>query len=100
MKRLSRAQMWKGGMLIACAVFSIVHAANGTAPNTESDEAAIRSIIQEQVAAWNQGDATAYSRHFATDGTFTNIRGQFFKGYDGFLKQHEVIFQTIFKKTT
>ncbi|MGZ5426382.1 MAG: SgcJ/EcaC family oxidoreductase [Thermoanaerobaculia bacterium] len=65
-----------------------------------ADETAIRKIIQDEVAAWNRGDATAYSRQFATDGTFTNIRGQFFTGYDAFLKQHEVIFQTLFKNST
>ena len=45
----------------------------------------------------NRGDAVMYSRQFAADGTFTNIRGQFFTGYDAFLKQHEVIFSGIFK---
>jgi uncharacterized protein (TIGR02246 family) len=65
-----------------------------------TDETAIRKIIQDEVAAWNRGDATAYSRQFAADGTFTNIRGQFFTGYDAFLKQHEVIFGKIFKNTT
>jgi uncharacterized protein (TIGR02246 family) len=65
-----------------------------------ADETAIRKIIQDEVAAWNRGDATAYSRQFATDGTFTNIRGQFFTGHDAFLKQHDVIFQGIFKNTT
>jgi uncharacterized protein (TIGR02246 family) len=92
-----RVQMWKIALLLACAIVSTVYATKTI--TAESDEAAIRSIVQEQVAAWNQGDATAYSRHFAADGTFTNIRGQFFKGYDGFLKQHEVIFQGIFKNT-
>ncbi|HEX9839123.1 MAG TPA: SgcJ/EcaC family oxidoreductase, partial [Anaerolineales bacterium] len=67
---------------------------------TISDETAIRKIIHDEVVAWNQGDATAYSREFATDGTFTNIRGQFFTGYEAFLKQHEVIFHGIFKNTT
>ena len=67
---------------------------------TASDEAAIRGIIQDEIAAWNKGDAVAYSRHFAADGTFTNITGQFFTGYDAFLKQHEVIFQGRFKQTT
>ena len=38
---------------------------------TASDEAAIRSIVQDEIAAWNRGDAVAYSRHFAADGTFT-----------------------------
>jgi uncharacterized protein (TIGR02246 family) len=64
------------------------------------DETAIRGIIQDEVAAWNKGDAVAYSRHFAADGTFTNITGQFFTGYDAFLKQHEVIFAGRFKQTT
>ena len=66
---------------------------------TASDETAIRTIVQDESAAWNQGDAVAYSRHFAADGTFTNITGQFFTGYDAFLKQHEVIFAGRFKQT-
>jgi uncharacterized protein (TIGR02246 family) len=64
------------------------------------DETAIRKIVQDEVAAWNRRDATAYSSQFANDGTFTNIRGQFFTGHEAFLKQHEVIFQGIFKNTT
>jgi uncharacterized protein (TIGR02246 family) len=64
------------------------------------DETAIRKIVQDEVAAWNRGDARAYSRHFANDGTCTNIRGQFFTGHGAFLKQHEVIFQGVFKNTT
>lgn len=66
---------------------------------TAPDEAAVRGIVQDEITAWNQGDAVAYSRHFAADGTFTNITGQFFTGYDAFLKQHEVIFEGRFKQT-
>src|ERR1035438_3851008 len=29
------------------------------------DETTIRAIVQEEAAAWNSGDAVAYSRHFA-----------------------------------
>jgi uncharacterized protein (TIGR02246 family) len=64
-----------------------------------ADEIAIRKIIQDEIAAWNRGDAAAYSRQFAADGTFTNIRGQFFVAHEAFLKQHEVIFQGIFRNT-
>ena len=39
------------------------------------DEAAIRQIIHDEIVAWNAGDAAAFARHFASDGTFTNIRG-------------------------
>ena len=34
-------------------------------------------VLKEEVAAWNLGDADAYSQHFATDGTFTNLLGMF-----------------------
>ena len=37
---------------------------------------------------------------FAANASFTNIRGQFFTGYDAFLKQHQAIFASIFRNTT
>ena len=64
------------------------------------DQTAIRNIVQNETDAWNKGDAAAYSRHFAERGTFTNIRGDFMTGHAAFLKQHDVIFQSIFKGTT
>jgi uncharacterized protein (TIGR02246 family) len=64
------------------------------------DETAIRAIIQEEIAAWNSGDAPAYSRHFAPDGTFTNIRGQFFTGRQAFLERHEYLFKDPFQGST
>jgi uncharacterized protein (TIGR02246 family) len=63
------------------------------------DGAAIRNILREEVAAWNMGDAQAYSRHFAADGTFTNILGLFFAGHQGFLDRHEDIFKGMFRGT-
>ena len=74
--------------------------AGHSAAQTPSDQAAIRKIVQNEISTWNKGDAVGYSKDFATRGTFTNIRGQFFTGYDGFLKQHQVIFAGIFKNTT
>ncbi|HEX2779206.1 MAG TPA: SgcJ/EcaC family oxidoreductase [Gemmatimonadaceae bacterium] len=82
--------------LIICAV--LLAAPLGA--QDSADSAAIRAIVQNETSAWNRGDATAYSADFAAAGTFTNIRGQFFTGYAGFLKQHEVIFQGIFAHTT
>jgi uncharacterized protein (TIGR02246 family) len=64
------------------------------------DEAAIRRIVQNETATWNTGDAVGYSRDFAPTGTFTNIRGQYFEGYPAFLKQHQVIFDGMFKNST
>jgi uncharacterized protein (TIGR02246 family) len=82
--------------LIAFAALTI---AGHAAAQTPSDRAAIRRIIQDEIATWNRGDAVGYSKDFASEGTFTNIRGQFFTGHDGFLKQHRVIFEGIFKNT-
>jgi hypothetical protein len=43
-------------------VLAIVVVATVTAlPQAQSDETAIRNIIQEESAAWNAGDAVAYS---------------------------------------
>lgn len=34
-------------------------------PQASPEETAVRNIVQEEIAAWNSGDAAAYSRHFA-----------------------------------
>jgi uncharacterized protein (TIGR02246 family) len=51
------------------------------------------------VAAWNKGDAQAYSQQFAVDGTFTNILGMFFTGHQALLDRHEEIFKGMFRGT-
>jgi uncharacterized protein (TIGR02246 family) len=66
---------------------------------TKPDETAIRKILEEEVAAWNRGDADEYSRHFATDGTFTNVQGMYYTGYKAFRERHEVIFKGQFQGT-
>ena len=63
------------------------------------DETAIRRILDNEVATWNKGDTDGYSRHFATDGTFTNIRGMFFTGHQEFRDRHEAIFKGEFRGT-
>ena len=86
-------------MKLLCAFLAFI-VASPAAAQSSADKAAIRKIIQDEISTWNKGDAVGYSKNFARDGTFTNIRGQFFTGYDSFLKQHQVIFDGIFKNTT
>jgi uncharacterized protein (TIGR02246 family) len=94
---MQSARRWSALFLVAALA---ALSGSGAQMFSTDDETAIRKLVQDQVAAWNQGDATAYSRQFANDGTFTNIRGQYFTGYEAFLKQHEVIFRGIFENTT
>jgi uncharacterized protein (TIGR02246 family) len=67
---------------------------------TSPDEKVIRQILDEEVVTWNKGDTDGYSKHFATDGTFTNIRGMFFTGYQEFRDRHDAIFKGDFRGTT
>ena len=66
---------------------------------TKPDETAIRKILEEEVTTWNRSDADGYSRHFATEGTFTNVQGMFFTGYKAFRDRHEEIFKGQFRGT-
>lgn len=87
--------MVRGVLILAVTLFATMLVAQ-----TQVDEASIRKIVEEENATWNKGDADGYSRHFAEDGTFTNIRGTFFTGYKAFRDQHETIFKGIFLGTT
>ena len=65
----------------------------------DKNEAAIQSILQEEITGWNKGDAELYSSHFATEGTFTNILGMFFIGHKPFVDRHDQIFKGVFRGT-
>ncbi len=84
----------KTSLILFMLFFATISAAQG-----KPDEAAIRNILQEEVAAWNKGDAQAYSQHFAADGTFTNVQGMFFTGHQAFLDRHEEIFKGMLRGT-
>lgn len=78
-------------------IFTILLAVTISWAQSNPEEAAIRKILDEEVAAWNKGDADAYSRHFATDGTFTNLLGTFFQGREAFRERHAQIFSGAYR---
>ena len=86
-------------MKTALILTMLFFATKSTPGQGKPEEAAIRNILQEEVAAWNKGDAHAYSQHFAADGTFTNVMGMFFTGHQAFLDRHEEIFKGMFRGT-
>jgi uncharacterized protein (TIGR02246 family) len=87
-------------LVVFSTLFVCVVARSVAVTNSSSDQEAILKIISEEVAAWNAGDATAYSRHFAPGGTFTNIYGMVFEGHEAFEKRHAESFATFFKGST
>lgn len=84
----------------AGAVVALLLSSAAAVAGEKDDEAAIRKIISEQVAAWNAGDGTRYGDAFAADGAFTNVFGMVMYGSDAFAKRHRHILTTFFKGTT
>lgn len=95
-----RAMRFKRGAVSRAVVLGLVLTGGGIGAQSRPDETAIRQILDNEVATWNKGDTDGYSRHFAEDGTFTNIRGMFFTGHREFRDRHEVIFKGEFRGTT
>ncbi|MVM34810.1 SgcJ/EcaC family oxidoreductase [Spirosoma sp. HMF4905] len=81
-------------------IFSMAFTTTVLYAQSKSDTLAIQTIIQDETSAWNKGDAIAYSKQFAQDGTFTNIVGMFYTGHKAFLYRHDEIFKGMFNKTT
>ena len=65
-----------------------------------ADEAAIRSIVAEQAAAWNAGSGARYAGRVAEDVSFTNLFGMVMYGKAPFVARHKEILATFYKGTT
>ena len=84
------------GLGLGALSLRILGGVAGRAQAGSSDEAAIREILARQEAAWNAGDAHAFSAHIAEDCFFTNILGTNFLGKEAFEQQHAMIFRTVY----
>ena len=86
--------------LVVALVVLAVDTAVLPSPQDAASDAAIRSIVAEQVVAWNAGDGEAYARHLAPDASFTNIFGMVMYGAPAFARRHAEILTTFYKGTT
>ena len=66
---------------------------------TETDEHAIRTVMDRFVDAWNRHDAKAFAAVFAEDADFTNWRGTGASGRSKIEDFHAPMFATIFSKS-
>ncbi|HEX6574255.1 MAG TPA: SgcJ/EcaC family oxidoreductase [Gemmatimonadaceae bacterium] len=79
--------------------YSITQSSDNSAGEARDLEA-IRAILDRQMLGWNSGNAAMYADDLYDDIVFTNIRGDSFRGAEGFIKQHEFIFATFFRGTS
>jgi uncharacterized protein (TIGR02246 family) len=65
----------------------------------ETDELAIRAVMDRFMDAWNHHDAKAFAAVFAEDADFTNWRGTGASGRTKIEAFHAPVFATIFSKS-
>jgi uncharacterized protein (TIGR02246 family) len=65
----------------------------------ETDEHAIRAVVDRFMDAWNRHDAKAFAAVFAEDADFTNVRGMGASGRQKIEDFHAPLFATIFSKS-
>lgn len=85
--------------LTVCAF--TVGAEEAKTPKTQADdEAAIRENVKQMESGWNTKSGASYARPFAQDADFVVINGMHIQGHEAIEKNHQRIFDTIFKNTT
>ena len=78
-----------------------VGAQESKSPNARAeDEAAIRENVKQMESGWNAKSGAAYARPFAKDADFVVINGMHIQGHEAIEKNHQRIFDTVFKNTT
>jgi uncharacterized protein (TIGR02246 family) len=85
--------------LIACA-FIVSAQESGTQKARAKDEAAIRENVQQMESGWNAKSGASYAKPFAEDADFVIINGVHIRGHAAIEKNHQQIFDTIYKNTT
>jgi uncharacterized protein (TIGR02246 family) len=65
--------------------------------SSSTPEDAIRRLLDEQIAAWNAGDAEGWCKDFTEDSDFVNIIGARFENRDANMRRHAELFASIFK---
>ncbi len=92
----SRLSSVLGAAVVLAAATCLVER-GAAAAEAGGSEAAIRALLAEQTAAWNRGDAEAWTSGFAEDADFVNILGMHFAGRPAIAERHAQLFASIFR---
>lgn len=80
-------------------ILALMFASAAASATQAEDEAAIRKIVDSQVAAWNAGDSKAFSNHVSKSVAFTNVFGVVSYGAANFEKRTHATLSTYYKGT-
>jgi uncharacterized protein (TIGR02246 family) len=85
-------------VLPALIFFSFAFTGSAQTPSTaNTDEAAVRRIVQQLQDGWNAHDGKAFAAPFATDADYVVVNGMYAKGREEIERGHTGIFTTIYK---
>jgi uncharacterized protein (TIGR02246 family) len=85
---------------LAIVLIAVAMSPGAARAQDAASEAAIRTIVAEQVVAWNAGDGARYARDVAPDASFTNLFGMVMYGAPDFARRHTEILSTFYKGTS
>jgi uncharacterized protein (TIGR02246 family) len=88
-----------GVLALSAASLALGQTTGGGSKPKNKSEAAIRQVVADFMAAWNQHDAKAFSMVFAPDAEFTNVAGVSAAGREEIEKFHAPRFTTTFKNS-
>src|SRR6202044_1964137 len=63
----------------------------------QTDETAIRELLDRQVAGWAAGDADAYASVFTPDADYVTVRGSHYRGRDAIAASYMPLFAKLLK---
>jgi len=64
-----------------------------------SDRAAIHTVLDKLIEAWNLGDGTAYGALFTDDASYVTYVGTHYRGRDDIARGHDALFGSFLKGT-
>jgi uncharacterized protein (TIGR02246 family) len=70
------------------------------APLGAADRAGVEALVASLEAAWNAGDADAFSAPFAVDADFVNVRAEHHRGRAAVAEGHAIILRTVYAGST
>lgn len=85
-------------VIVALILVSFPASDNAQTPSTaNTDEAAIRRIVQQVQDGWNAHDGKAFAAPFASDADYVVVNGMYAKGRETIERGHTAIFTSIYK---